>query len=110
MDLYTRCQRCDLEYPQPATYALCKECKDGLLSLINEFNLELPQLVGSEKQIQWASTLREKFVAEALYDPTLSVAEIQSLLKVIPAYRWIDHRNNLKSLARILREIEEEDE
>jgi len=93
----------------------CDECKQKRVSQINEKNAEknreegLPLLVGSEKQIAWAETIRASFVQASsnLVVDSSTNYKITKLFKNTSASFWIDRRG--RELNKLLEEIEDEE-
>lgn len=65
---------------------------------------ELPVLTGSEKQVGWATTIRQSKLADAKaliekyrtapdFDEGVASSMIESFKKIVSASWWIDHRN-----------------
>lgn len=53
--------------------------------LVENYDITLPELKGSEKQIKWATDIRAKFLAETIKDKIYDVKKVQSYaMKNIP--------------------------
>ena len=55
-------------------------------------HLNLPLLVGSERQVAWATTIRAARLAAMLADPT-SADGVPACIPISEAKWWIDHRD-----------------
>ena len=55
-------------------------------------HLNLPPLVGSDRQVAWATTIRAGRVAAMLADPT-SAGGVPACMPISDAKWWIDHRD-----------------
>jgi hypothetical protein len=55
-------------------------------------HLSLPLLVGSERQVAWATTIRAGRLAAMLRDPT-SAGRVPACMPISDAKWWIDHRD-----------------
>lgn len=77
---------------------------------INRTALDLPQMVGTEKQVAWATKIRDRFISD--YNPSreseaYSSATLGALEIVDSASFWIEHRSHgddPELLAKFLRQ------
>lgn len=58
-------------------------------------DLNLPALVGSERQVAWATTIRAKRLASMLSLMSSATSDQNACLLVSDAKWWIDHRDTL---------------
>lgn len=98
----------DVEWKKKHWTWLCEECKSKKMNeemqkaVEQSQEMQLPELVGSEKQVQWAMKIRMQAVEEmkkqfeAVEDPQtefLMKLGFEDMFKEIKASWWIDNRN-----------------
>lgn len=83
----TQCRTCFIADKQ------AEQAKEATRNEAAIAHLNLPELVGSERQIEWATTIRASRLVALTLDPVRSAnADCALCLKISDAKWWIDHR------------------
>lgn len=83
----TQCRACFIADKQAEQVRMAAEHETAIA------HLDLPELIGSDRQISWATTIRAGRLAALTHDPvTTADADCTSCLQITDAKWWIDHR------------------
>ncbi len=84
----TQCRACFIADKQVEQARMTAEHETAIA------HLDLPELIGSDRQISWATTIRASRLAALTHDPvTTADADSASCLHITDAKWWIDHRS-----------------
>lgn len=84
----TQCRACFVADKQ------AEQAKKAIENAATIAHLDLPSLIGSERQITWATAIRASRLAALTIDPvTTAEADCAACLQISDAKWWIDHLN-----------------
>ncbi|KQN90785.1 hypothetical protein ASE90_17010 [Sphingomonas sp. Leaf67] len=83
----TQCRTCFIADKQ------AEQAKEATRNEAAIAHLDLPELAGSERQIEWATSIRASRLAALTFDPIKTAdADCALCLQISDAKWWIDHR------------------